>query len=89
MSANDGGPAFPDPRWDEDMGHIGAGQSGMSLRDYFATQAPLGDHAVGLVSRALLKMGDDGAAHDFDVVVAIVARFSYQYADAMLAEREK
>ena len=46
---------------------------GMSLRDYFAGQALAG------------QLGDP----DGEINAILIARWSYAYADAMLAEREK
>ena len=46
---------------------------GMSLRDYFAGQA----------------MGGQLADPDGEIDPKLIARWSYAYADAMLAEREK
>ena len=73
---NDGGPAFPHL----DL-YAGAGNSqptptqynGMSLRDYFAGQA-----LAGYLANAKAESR-----------VAVVAEWAYDYADAMLAERQK
>lgn len=51
----------------------GLGNKGMSLRDYFAAKA-----MQGLVS-----------IDDLDMTPSDYARWAYQQADAMLAEREK
>lgn len=60
-----GGPAFPRPY---------AGDSGMTLRDYFAGQALCGYLA----------------SHSMDVAeLRDAAQYAYAYADAMLTEREK
>lgn len=67
----DGGPAFPGPQW---SGQIGDGESGMSLRDYFAAAA-----LPGLVPRG------EGSLS----IVHCYASDAYKLADAMLAEREK
>lgn len=73
---DNGGPAFPHL----DL-YAGAGNSqptptqynGMSLRDYFAGQALAGY-----------------LAHpDSEINMTFVAKWAYQYADAMLAERQK
>ena len=61
---NDSGPAFPCPEY---------GDTGMSLRDYFAGQAMAG------------QLADP----DGEIDPKLIARWSYAYADAMLAEREK
>ena len=85
MPTNDGGPAFPTPmgpafhvdgegnrigtwEWDEETG-----DSGMSLRDYFAGQA-----LAGLMA----DPNAEGTPEAF-------ARIAYQIADAMIAERNK
>lgn len=79
MAKNDGGPAFPGGD-----GAYGGGPNhaqGMSLRDWFAGQALASiANNTGLLSAAR-KQGLGVC------VVAAVA--AYEYADAMLAEREK
>lgn len=66
MSKKDGGPAFP--------GAVDTcAPPGMSLRDYFASQA------LGLWDRTRYG-ADNGQA---------IAKLAYGIADAMLAEREK
>ena len=74
MSPLNGGPAFP---WREEDGEGGYNQhEGMSLRDWFASQA-----LVGITSsETRVKM----SANDGEV-----ARAAYDYADAMLAARAK
>ncbi len=70
MSKNDGGPAFPTPRYERgDMYSLG-----MSLRDFFAAKAMQGFAA------------DPSMGH---VEAEEVARLSYAWADAMLAQRDK
>lgn len=49
------------------------GNLGMSLRDYFAGQALAGQLANA----------------DSEINMTFVAKWAYQYADAMLAERQK
>ena len=72
---NDGGPAFPSTVQEDMDGYprYAAGYGGMSLRDYFAGQA----------------MGGQLADPDGEIDPKLIARWSYAYADAMLAEREK
>lgn len=84
MSKQDGGHAFPRSKWwptDGDPDHDGHEQGGMSLRDYFAAKAiglfPM-EHANVVALQAGVK--PDGA---------LVAKFCYELADAMLAERDK
>jgi hypothetical protein len=62
---NDGGPAFP---FQDGYGRV----SGMTLRDWFASQA-----LVGLIA----DPSRDGSTDDR-------ARYAYAYADAMLRARE-
>lgn len=71
VNFNDGGAAFP-----------GAGNGGMSLRDYFAAQALQGTLSGDLT--AWLKMHPD----NFDTTTKL-AEFSYRMADAMLAARKE
>ena len=74
---NDGGPAFPDDRW----------QAGMTLRDYFAGQALAGSLASQTPeshwSFAALpeETTNDKAKNG-------IARLCYEIADAMLKARE-
>lgn len=75
MSANNGGPAFPN----ELIRNMTSGyllKGGMTLRDYFAAKA-----------MAALVM--DGLKRDGSATVPNVAKDAYRMADAMLAEREK
>lgn len=74
---NDGGPAFPDCRWDNEMAQEYY-HNGMSLRDYFAGQAMIGiifsqNPICDLYGEAWQK------AH---------AKLSYELADAMIKARE-
>jgi len=66
-------PAFPTGIFTDDKGRIIGGSNGMTLRDYFAAKA-----MQGLVS-----------IDDLDMTPSDYARWAYQQADAMLAEREK
>ena len=78
MSKDTGGPAFPNPEINEKHGgntYFQSHQPGMSLRDWFA-----GGFAAELVSVWPMtdgKLGDREA----------VAKAAYEYADAMIAER--
>lgn len=77
-------PAFPsrhrgENRYDE---HIFYTDKGMSLRDYFASKA----------MQALITSGlktDNIEKYKTETIGIITAKWSYEYADAMLAEREK
>lgn len=81
---DDGGPAFPFAGSD---GHV-LNDSGMSLRDYFAS------HALnGLLScpndEPCVSTDRAGIEREQREFAAKMARFAYQYADAMIAERKK
>ena len=67
---NDGGAIFPSGN----PGQIGA-ERGMSLRDWFAGQALMGECAC--------------QDSEYGVNAATAAEKAYRLADAMLAEREK
>ena len=74
MSKETGGPAFPVPGFPDEEYF-----NGMTLRDYFAAKALSG--VAAHIKGPIEKPGETGAqAH---------ARWSYQVADAMLAERAK
>lgn len=72
----DGGSAFPYSV--EDEGKIQAGSYGMSLRDYFAGQA-----LVGIITKSILHARS--SEEEIDRHVKII----WQYADAMIAAKEK
>lgn len=72
---DDGGPAFP--REDYQLERA-PGQSGMSLRDYFAAAA-----LTGFASQSFSMFGDTTPTY-----VSGVAKFAYEIADAMLAARK-
>lgn len=79
--SKDGGPAFPWQWIDRDsLGKevVRESHSGMSLRDYFAAHAP------AMTERWFLDTG--GASRHW---IEAQAAFSYEYADKMLAERER
>lgn len=71
---DNGGPAFPVADSVYPNGQIQYGFTGMTLRDWFAGQA-----LAGLLANATL--GSEPAGE--------IARWSYETADAMLAERAK
>jgi hypothetical protein len=71
--SNDGGMAFP--TWFPEE-HYGTGYRGMTLRDYFAGQALAGM----LINYTTQKLG---------VGEETCAKGAYQFADAMLAARER
>ena len=73
MSNKDGGPAFPKAaEFDQQGNFFDYGNSGMTLRDWFAGQALAG---------TLLYSGGTGQFEDY-------AKQAYMQADAMLAARE-
>ena len=77
MSKDNGGPAF---LRDDYQADDGPGQRGMTLRDYFATNAMQGLFAfwVSVNSKTCINDPDP----------KIIAEMSYEYADAMLKARE-
>ena len=82
MTINDGGPAFPGQPHGSDGMPCADHVPGMSLRDWFAGQA---------LPTLLQAAVDDRLQHEAGdaTYAAMVARLSYQMADAMLAERAK
>lgn len=82
MSKPDGGPAFPRPIGNNGRPHfedseVSGDQEGMALRDYFAAKA---------MAAFTVALKNTGAT---DVTPEVLARASYQQADAMLKERNK
>lgn len=71
-----GGPAFPRRAYEEFDGTEVAGAEGMTLRDYFAANAPKPQDDFGW---------NDGETDSYQRMT----RWAYVYADAMLAERAK
>jgi hypothetical protein len=80
MSEKDGGPAFPWP------GDITAGRGGMTLRDYFAAQAPI-DQSQAIF--ALRRSVDFGSMKDVAFFMSYWTKLRYEYADAMLEARKR
>ena len=94
MSArDDGGPAFPvaaDGAYIPDCDDPGAppdreypGHPGMTLRDWFAGQA-----LMGIIAKSPYKSGTLAEMKESGDIAARAAA-AYDYADAMLKEREK
>lgn len=82
MSNNTGGPAFPQVDLKNSYGMLVPDrQAGMTLRDYFAAKAmqSLISSSIGNLSKAY--------ADDTDAINPIIAKASYEMADAMLKER--
>lgn len=89
MSKDDGGPAFPETRWDEKTRQE-VQWLGMTLRDYFAINAPqqvieISDWRVEYCASVLGVERYYAVDHYFP----LLAKLQYQYADAMIAERNK
>ena len=61
-----------------------SGQSGMTLRDYFAAAA-----LPQVLSSMVVRFEDDQPARHYAANMRKAAKAAYQYADAMLAERAK
>jgi hypothetical protein len=79
---NDGGPAFARPGFESELAgrdYDGAPQSGMTLLDYFAGQALAG----------LLAFSPKGSRADDQYERGVAAEEAYDYAEAMVREREK
>ena len=88
----DGGPAFPFTVIKESDGRTGAPINcdvftGMTLRDYFAADAPISlTQAIAIEYQAALPgLNEAERANVFETL----ARIRYEYADAMLKERSK
>lgn len=83
MSADNGGPAFPvlPPVGPDGTSAVGYPYvtPDISIRDYFAAKA----------LAALIAKSDKGSANCGRKAVPKLARFAYEYADAMLLERAK
>jgi len=79
---NDGGPAFPQVQlYDEDGRRSPCYLGGATMLDWFAGQALAGELASQERGEALFEQTPENAA--------LVARRTYKFAEAMLAEREK
>lgn len=95
MSKDDGGPAFPvlcDFDANVVTGHRTANSSGweigVSIRDYFAAHANISHIAV--VSRAIKEhLKNEGDMTKSRSDADIEATLRYEFADSMLAERQK
>lgn len=100
MSQNDGGPAFPtitrrdrrEPGWkgEGDEVHEYKGEPGITVRDYFAIRAP------EFIPEWFRRAWEDEQATlarqegaKLDQPIHLMTRWSYAWADAMLAERSK
>lgn len=72
---NDGGPAFPNRPYIDHSTSLKC-DPGMTLRDYFAAKA-----MQAIIAATYGKLGDHSPAW--------TAKLSLEYADAMIAERER
>lgn len=75
-----GGPAFPQPNMIDDGELIKTGDTGMTLRDYFAAKAMLGFITNDNLLREAAHYLPEGSEYS-------IARLAYDQADAMLRER--
>lgn len=73
---NDGGPAFPMALNETTSS---CSPVGMSLRDWFA----------GMALQGIMANGDWSKSPNRETFEASYSKYAYDYADAMLAEREK
>lgn len=73
-NVEDGGPAFPDERW----------QNGMSLREYFAGMALNGILSNPTTVTAKLFRSDDGFMNS-----EMISACAYEQADAMINRRKR
>ena len=71
MTTDNGGPAFPTKHFDNMLRETPVGHYGMSLRDWFASQA-----MIGLIARVPRD----------EFIPEAIANISYATADAMLAK---
>jgi len=79
---DDGGPAFPETRW-EDLTHQEMQWTGMTLRDWFAGQAVTGWLASPESDKLLQRC--EGNLED---ALNRMSQASYMLADAMIATRK-
>ena len=88
MSADNGGPAFPNPGHDNGPGNYrGHPAAGMALRDYFAAKAMQAQVATDMVpGHACNALLDAAEKHDQDPVYRLALN-AYEVADAMLKAR--
>lgn len=89
----DGGPAFPNLKAN-DSGPRDARNAGMSLRDWFASNADVSGISFANSAEGAIWMGEPcPGPEDFDALIGLnarlIARLKYIMADAMLAERER
>ena len=85
---DDGGPAFPNPAFMLNEGlefpWAGFGMGGMSLRDWFAAHAMQGMLACQEFLNEVSEVADSK-----EEAAAMIARYAFKFADAMLAQRKE
>lgn len=81
MSTDNSGPAFP---FYENSFGVTSGCEGMTLRDYFAANAPIG---VADANEAFYRHNSRNAG--MSEMMAMLVYMRGVYADAMIAERSK
>lgn len=88
---NNGGSAFPESYVGKDRPHEGIGD-GMTLRDYFAAKAMAlaqADGGQGTAADAEKELGmEPGTYSSKKHWPLLMAKYAYEYADAMLKARE-
>ena len=85
---DNGGPAFPIPGSVDNNCNVTFPEYGMTLRDYFASNAPPAPHGwIGSSDDANTNIASFGSRPDSEIFLMIEWR--WYYADAMLTEREK
>ena len=86
----DGGPAFPHDRqrWDDPFPTLRPSHDGMSLRDYFASHAPISlEMAMEMLNvRGALQICDDDVRAN---VFEQLAQLRNEFADAMIEARAR
>jgi hypothetical protein len=86
---DDGGPAFPETRWD-DKTRQEVQWLGMTLRDYFAAELHNELDDCGTIQSAADELGIDAQEYDSKIHwPRICAKRAYEMADAMIKERNK
>lgn len=93
MTKDDGGLAFPHHEvWDDEKTEIGWIGGGMTLRDWFAAFAPPPrTYMIEMLERSdrLKNPHNDSYKSKIRSRTEITAALRYEYADAMIAERNK
>lgn len=86
---DDGGSAFPVPMVYDGVHVENVNERGLSVRDYFAAHAPVGDLFMSAVVTAMARATQEQDQDATEVAAKVVAAWAYIYADALLAERAK